>query len=169
MNDEKIILRQMSEDDWEIFRSIRLEALKEHPCLFLKSYDKEKTQEEEYWRNYLRGERGAVFVLEDNGIPIGLTGAFRYSGIPEDTVSLGMSFIRSEYRGRGLSGLFYEARINWAKNQSGVNRIIVAHRAGNEASKRANQKFGFTLYEVKEIDFPDGSRDDEYKYELRWD
>lgn len=165
---ENLVLTKMSEEEWEDFRSIRLEALRTNPSVFLSSYDSALSQDEEYWRSQLRSDANAIFLLKDGKTPVGLTGAFRYRESPEDTVVLGMSFLRPEYRGCGLSALFYEARIKWAKEQDGINRIIVSHRAGNEASRGANQKFGFVFCEVIEADFPDGTRDFEYKYELRW-
>ena len=76
-----------------------------------------------------------------------------------------MSYIDSEYRGKGLSALLYQARINWARTL-GFERITVGHREGNEASKAANQKFGFVFLEKEEIDFPDGRAFD-YRYELK--
>ena len=78
-----------------------------------------------------------------------------------------MSFIHPDYRGRGLSELFYQARIDWARSQEGITRVIVSHRDGNEASKAANQKFGFVATDSTETVFPDGVLAKEYNYELK--
>ena len=163
----EIELRQWREDDWPDFRRIRLQALQTNPSVFLKSYDEEASQPDSYWIDCLSSENSAVFGLYDAETVIGLTGAFRYRESPHDTVILGMSFIHPDYRGRGLSELFYQARIDWARSQEGITRVIVSHRDGNEASKAANQKFGFVATDSTETVFPDGALAKEYNYELK--
>ena len=70
-----------------------------------------------------------------------------------------------KYRGRGLSKLIYEARLDWARIND-YERVIVAHRNGNDASRAANQAFGFKLYESEKIEWFDGTKDLDCRYEL---
>lgn len=107
MEKENIVLRKINEEEWTDFRAIRLEALKTNPSVFLTSYDSALAQNEEQWKSQLRSSANAIFVLRDGKTLIGLTRASRYRESPNDTVVLGMSFLRPEYRGRGLSALFY--------------------------------------------------------------
>jgi len=63
--------------------------------------------------------------------------------------------------------LMYQARINWAKEQPTVEKIIVSHRASNLLSKYANQKHGFVLTHNNEKVWIDGATEDEIFYELK--
>lgn len=44
--------------------------------------------------------------------------------------------------------------------------IIVSHRAGNDASKAANQRFGFSFTHLETTVWPDGKLDNEVFYKL---
>jgi RimJ/RimL family protein N-acetyltransferase len=84
----------------------------------------------------------------------------------EKTALLWGSWLAPHARGKGLSELMYKARINWAKAQPTVEKIIVSHRASNLASKYANQKHGFIATHKKEKVWTDGGVEDEIFYEL---
>ncbi len=161
-----IYIRPFQKDEWELFKAKRLQALKDLPHLFLSSYGATAAQRDEFWQEMIAGENEEIFGLFDDQKLIGITGVFKNwrdaSGI---TAHMAMSYIDPEYRGKGLSALLYQARIDWARAK-GFKKITVGHREGNEASKAANQKFGFVFYEKEEIDFPDGRALD-YRYELK--
>lgn len=167
-NTDGIHLRRWGIDDWEAFRAIRLEAVTAHSNVFLSNADSEAAKDASYWQNTLADTwRGAVFGLYDGDTVIGLTGAFRHRDHLADTVILGMSYIRAEYRGLGLSKLLYAARIAWAREQEGIKRIVVSHRAGNDASRAANQNFGFVETGTDSITYGDGVTAQNVLYELR--
>lgn len=168
MNDT-ISIRRLGVDDWQAFKDMRLEALQTNQNVFLGRYEKESAEPDSFWQDTLiNRDKGAVFGLYDGQTMIGLTGVFRYRDSPEDTAILAMSFIRPEYRRRGLSTHLYEARIDWAKSQNGIQKIIVSHRGGNEASRAANQKFGFVYTGQNEENYPDGkSMQQHYQLDLR--
>ena len=57
-----------------------------------------------------------MFGLFDGDCLIGITAAFALAEDPAaQTAIFGMSFILPEYRGRGLSRLLYEARLEWTR------------------------------------------------------
>ena len=79
---------------------------------------------------------------------------------------IGYSFIEPQYRGKGFGDLFHSARIEHALQYKKWKKLITDHRLGNEPSQKAIIKHGFVLLEKVMIDWPDGSRDFEYRYEL---
>ena len=168
VNDD-ITIRRWSADDWEIFRRMRIEAVTDHSHVFLNNYDTTSAYPDKHWKDILENRYGtAVFGLYKADAAIGLTGAFRHRE-RKDTVALGMSYIRPEYRRLGLSDLFYKERIEWAKTLDGVTRIEVGHRDSNEASRRANQRYGFILISQEMKKFGDGETAAHSTYELKWD
>jgi len=98
---------------------------------------------------------------------IGITATFTWRGDKTGaTALLAMSYIDPGYRGRGLSRMLYEARLNWIAAQPQFRKVIVGHRASNEASRRANQRFGFVKIDRAARTWPDGAVEDEITYEL---
>ncbi len=76
------------------------------------------------------------------------------------------SWLEPHVRGRGVSVMMYNARINWARNHPVVEKIVVCHRASNLASKFANQKHGFVFTSQNKKTWPDNTVEDEIHYEL---
>jgi RimJ/RimL family protein N-acetyltransferase len=164
----KIVVKQLAIDDWQDFKEIRLESVRLHNDVLGMSYDVESNKDDSYWKDVLSDiYNGAVFGLYDEEKIIGLTGVFRHREYRADTAILVMSYIRKDYRGLELSDLLYKARINWAKSQEDITRIWVGHRAGNEASRRANQRHGFVLISTENMTFGNGETDTHYTYELK--
>jgi RimJ/RimL family protein N-acetyltransferase len=77
-----------------------------------------------------------------------------------------MSFILPEHRGRHLSRILYQARLDWIRAQEQFKRAVVSHRVSNEVSGRAMQHFGFRETHRARKAWPDGGDEDEVFYEL---
>lgn len=162
-----ITTRALTTDDWETFREIRLRALREHPDLYSGSYHESAARTEREWVEMLNGKGKRIFGLFHADKIIGLAAVFTS---PEDPGGqcgvLAMDYIDPLYRGRRLSRLLYQARIDWAKQHSPFKRLVVSHREGNEASRRANQSFGFKFIRKEQVRWPDGTTAPDYAYQL---
>jgi RimJ/RimL family protein N-acetyltransferase len=162
-----ITTRALTAEDWEMFRKIRLRALHEHPGVYLGTYKHAAARTEREWMEMLDRNGKCIFGLFDHSKIIGLGAVFT----SRDDVSgqsgvLAMDYIDPAYRGRHLSKLLYQARIDWAKLHPPFKRLVISHREGNEASRRANQSFGFRYIGKEEVDWPDGRKALHYLYEL---
>lgn len=162
-----VYIRQLAPDDWQQFRDIRLAALKECEGVYLAPYQDTLNHPQSYWKETLHGNDRAIFGLFDADKNIGLGSIFTSKDDPSgQTGILAMGYIIPEYRGQGLSKMLYEARLNWAQNHPIIEKIEVSHRAGNEASRRANQAYGFQPTGQKTVTFGDGQQDIDYTYVL---
>jgi RimJ/RimL family protein N-acetyltransferase len=140
--DHGILVRALAPKDRQIFRAIRLKALHAHPAVYLSSHRAEEKISESDWKDMLDGKGKCIFGLFATNQLIGLAAVFTWRNDPTGrTGVMAMDYIDAEYRGRHLSKLLYEARINWARDHLPFNRLIISHREGNEASHRANQAF----------------------------
>lgn len=163
-----ISIKQISEAAWREFSEIRLKALETDPNVFGSNYERESHFTEADWRERLRAKDNAVFMLFDEETPIGMTGvAIDREDPTGKTAWLWGSWLAPEYRGKGLSELMYKKRIDWAKSQPNVEKIIVSHRESNLSSKFANQKHGFKFTHVQEKEWVDGNKENEIFYELK--
>lgn len=163
-----ISIRQLNENDWSEFSQIRLKALQTDPLVFGSSYERESQFVEADWRERLRANDSAVFMLFADETAIGMTGVSVFRDDPtKRTAIFWGSWLAPDFRGKGLSDLMYKTRINWAKEYPGIERIIVSHRASNVASKYANQKHGFVFTRTHEKIWADGAAEDEVCYEMK--
>jgi RimJ/RimL family protein N-acetyltransferase len=164
---QKISIRAMEPDDWASVRQMRLAALKSSPGSYSLSYDEAASWPEEFWRAEIKGDDHRIFGLFDGKELIGITAAFTWRGDKTGkTALLAMSYIAPAYRKQGLSRKLYDARLNWIAGQPQFRKVIVGHRASNEASRRANQRYGFVQTGRTANAWPDGGVEDEVTYEL---
>jgi RimJ/RimL family protein N-acetyltransferase len=162
-----IIIRALESAEWAAFRDFRLQALTAAPGFFGAAYGTEVTKKPEEWQRTISGPANQAFGLFDLTHLIGITAAFAWREDPSGkTAVLAMSFILPEYRGRGLSRLFYETRLNWIRSRPQFTRIVVFHRASNEVSRRAIERHGFRVTHRAPRVWPDGTTEDQIFYEL---
>ncbi len=163
-----ISIKQLTENDWREFSLIRLKALQTDPFVFGSNYEKESQMTEADWRSHLQAKDNAIFLIYENETPIGMTCiSIDRDDATRKTALLWGSWLEPHARGKGLSKLMYQTRINWAKQHPTVERLVVSHRASNLVSKYANQKHGFVLTHKIEKVWTDGATDDEIFYELK--
>lgn len=157
-------LERLIPSQWQDYKRIRLEALQTNPEFFGSSYAKEFTYTDEHWMALLEDENRALFALRHGEQIVGLTGV----AVKTENLKKALfysTFIRAEDRGKGLSALFYQARIDWAR-QKGCSSIVVSHRTGNDSSQAANRHSGFVYVDAEEVLWPDGERAEELVYVL---
>jgi RimJ/RimL family protein N-acetyltransferase len=162
-----ITIRALDASEWRALREIRLFALQTEPGVFFASYDGELALADDEWQRRIAGVGCIIFGLFAGNDLIGITGVVADRDDPTGkTAVLVMSYIRPEYRGRGLTAILYEARLKWIASQPQFTRTIVSHRASNEASARAIRQHGFILIDRIPRTWPDGTDDDEVRYTL---
>lgn len=161
-------IKQLTEKEWREFSRIRLKALLTDPQVFGSNYEKESQMSESDWRSRLKAPDNAIFLIYKNETAVGITCVSVDRHDPSGkTALLWGSWLAPDFRGKNLSALMYQTRIEWAKRQPTVEKIIVSHRAANVASKRANQKHGFVLTHESERIWTDGAVETEIFYELK--
>lgn len=156
-------VQQLTQDDWKIYRDLRLEALTLHPEYFQPTQDEFKFKEED-WKKRLSNPDSATFGVFKGDQLIGITGIFKAPHSSE--AHLVSSYIRKDFRQMGLSRLFYEARINWAKARKDISKLIIEHSQDNIPSRKAHQKYGFKYVKTYDETWPDGSTRPCMVYEL---
>lgn len=107
-----VLVREVSPDDWEVMRDVRLAALKEAPYAFGSTYAREAPFTEEQWRGRIN-ERSVTFFayLPDMTEPAGLAGVYVEAGVP-DAVSM---WVRPSARGNRVGEALITAAADWAK------------------------------------------------------
>src|SRR5580692_5995 len=91
-------VREVTADDWELLRDVRLSALAEAPYAFGSTYAREAAFTEERWRGRI-GERSVTFFAHDDPAvpaPDGLARVY----VEDGTADLVSMWVRPSSRGR---------------------------------------------------------------------
>jgi ribosomal protein S18 acetylase RimI-like enzyme len=113
-----LVLRVLTEDDWELWRALRLEALAEAPYAFSSRLDDWSSAPEERWRARLRGPDVLNLVASVDGRPAGMA-----SGVPgdePDTVEVISMWIDPATRGCGVADTLVRTIERWAGDRGAL-------------------------------------------------
>ncbi|MFI6594762.1 GNAT family N-acetyltransferase [Nonomuraea sp. NPDC050536] len=151
-----IELRVLGEDDWGVWRELRLAALAEAPYAFgstLADWSGDGDQEER-WRARLsmRGSYNLVAVLD--GTPVGMA-----SGIPgsdEGTAELVSMWVSPTGRGKGVGDHLIGAVTTWAVAR-GSHTLELAVKPSNSRAIDLYHRQGFTKTATPDAPTPNGT------------
>jgi len=153
-----IFSRVLTPGDARKLREVRLEALQKEGRLFASSYEIESKFPFENWESKCtEDDKHCAIGLFDGTELIGITLVLPYDkDTSGKTGLLGQSYIKREYRGKGLGNLLYSVRIKWVLEKSSFQHAIVYVRDGNDVSTVLNRKTGAQYVETREMMCGDG-------------
>ena len=85
----ELTVRVLDEQDWPIYRVVRLAALQESPGVFGNTYDQEAAADQTYWRSQFTAARRVVAELDGNPCGVVAVGASSRTGISGAVRSVG--------------------------------------------------------------------------------
>ncbi len=98
----EITVRELGEDEWESFRSLRLEALEESPDAFVAEHSDEAEKSEDFWKARMR--RSVRLVAEVDDQQVGVVSIGDAHEKEEDTHGqLFGLWVHPEWRGRSVA------------------------------------------------------------------
>ena len=138
----KISLRTLTDNDWRLWRELRLQALEEAPYAFSSRLaDWQGVGDSEMrWRSRLLAVPLNI-VAELNGNPAGMVSGTAPS--PDGTVELISMWVAPFARGRGVGDCLVTAIVNWAEQQHAL-RVSLAVFEGNQSALRLYRRHQFT-------------------------
>ena len=97
----EISVRALGEDDWQVYRDIRLAALQEAPGAFVATRAQEEAFDEQVWRQRVR--RSRRLVAERDGSPLGVVSLGQTDEPYAGTGELFGLWVAPEARGSGVA------------------------------------------------------------------
>lgn len=113
-----ITVRPLGEDDWELYRDIRLTALKQNPEAFAARLSEESEIDESTWRERMNRSRRILAEDESNN-PIGVV-SLRVNQRSEDTPygELFGLWVSPELRGEGAARELVKLLLDYAREEN---------------------------------------------------
>ncbi|MSP00221.1 MAG: GNAT family N-acetyltransferase [Acetobacteraceae bacterium] len=141
-----LVIRPLNADDAEMYRSIRLEALRAHPEAFGASFDAEAARPVAFFAERLTAS--AVFAGVHNGTLLGTAGFRAESGPKQAHKGLlwGM-YVRPIARGSGLARRLVEAVLDHARERVELIQLRVV--ADNAVARALYASLGFEPYGIE--------------------
>jgi RimJ/RimL family protein N-acetyltransferase len=154
-----LTLKLLDPDDFEIFKRIRLEALRAAPEAFASSAAEWENLPDEEWRRRLMNN--PVVVSFQGGEPVGIMGLMRQQASKmAHRATVVMVYLRDSERGGGYAVAMLNLLLDHAR-ALGIRQVELAVGAENLAAIRFYQREGFHeigcipagfLHEGREID-----------------
>jgi ribosomal protein S18 acetylase RimI-like enzyme len=118
----ELTVRALTEDDWEAYRAVRLEALRESPEAFVGTFDEESTYDEAVWRD--RMKRSMRLIAEQDGRAVGVVSVGRARTSDEGKAGeiFGL-WVSPERRGSGVATALVRRGATEARN-AGHSHVV---------------------------------------------
>ncbi|RYD19531.1 MAG: GNAT family N-acetyltransferase [Verrucomicrobiaceae bacterium] len=146
IQDMKPVIRRLNPGEADLYRSVRLESLKESPEAFASTYESALERSEESWRQQADasatgGDRATFVVLTDR--PVGVAALYRNPEKSEEGEMIQV-WVSPENRGSGIAADLMQAIFDWAA-ANGFLTIVAEVTPNNSKALRFYQKHGFVL------------------------
>ena len=110
-----ITVQVLGEEDWQIYRDVRLAALRESPEVFVASVEQEEQFDESLWRTRMECSRRLVAEVGDRIVGVVSVGR-RPNNDDERVGELFGLWVSSQLRGQGVAWKLVEAGVNQARS-----------------------------------------------------
>lgn len=134
----EITVRALTEDDWELYRSVRLAALEESPEAFAATHAEESQFDEELWRT--RMNRSRRLLAEVDGSPVGVASLGHVDAENASVAELFGLWVRPSSRGSGVATKLVQAGADNARKQG---QSHLAYWVGTENGRAVAFASGF--------------------------
>ena len=129
---------EVTPDDWEMWRELRLRSLREDPDAFGSTHDAEAAFDEGTWRSRLDGSAGPSVLAYCDGMPVGMGAGWLYE--PRRLMVVAMWTV-PEWRGRGVGRAVLDHVVAWARQRDLQPVLWVAET--NPEARRLYESYGF--------------------------
>jgi ribosomal protein S18 acetylase RimI-like enzyme len=138
--DEMLSVVKLAEEDWPLWRSLRLQALEDAPYAFgstLEQWSGDNDREDR-WRDRLRNSALTLVCLFDEE-PAGMVAA---TPPAKNETELQSMWVKPRFRGRGVGDQLANGVLQWA-TEYGLAQVRFDIRATNRLALQLYERHGF--------------------------
>ena len=133
-------------EEWQVLRTIRLEALRSEPQAFSSTYAETLLRPDVYWRDRLASDRSVTLIARSDQRPIGLVGGYFGSDEGDESVAVVVSmYVNQAYRGRGIGRWLLRSLIGRLAADRRIATIRLWVRPDQQPARRLYESLGFRV------------------------
>jgi len=140
-----IEIRAISPQEWQLLRTIRLEALETAPEAFCTRYEDALCRDENSWRERLtsNGDDGVLTVLAFDGTrPVGMSVGVFHAEDDEPFVEVLSVFVSTDVRGQGVADRIFDTIEEWGRAR-GAAALSLLVEEKNPRARRFYERQGW--------------------------
>lgn len=138
-------IRELSVEDWDIYKSIRLSSLKDSPDSFGSTYEREESFTNLEWQSRLDPNPGIntalPLIAELGGKAVGLASGLIWASNPKVTHVFQM-WVSPDARGKGIGRALLDSITIWAEAK-GCESVALSVTTSNVAAVELYRASGF--------------------------
>jgi ribosomal protein S18 acetylase RimI-like enzyme len=137
-----VLVRKVTAEEWEIYRDIRLTALRDAPSAFGSTYAGEVTFTEQDWLRRITGSCCLFAHLPEvqDRRPVGLGGGYQETPGVAELVSM---WVDPRARGRRVGEALIAAVADWARAETEAKTLHLWVTESNKSAIRLYERYGF--------------------------
>ncbi|MFW6263568.1 MAG: N-acetyltransferase family protein [Thermotogota bacterium] len=142
-------IRVLNEQDTQVYRTIRLNALKNSPESFGSSYEEEAAFGVERFTKRITKPNSYTFgVFKENNLAGICNISFQPRKKMNHRADIFSMYVEPEFRGKGIGKALIEIAIKSAGERKNVQQIYLTVVSSNQTAKSMYESFGFKTYGV---------------------
>ncbi len=135
--------------DWQKYRDLRLESLKDSPTAFAGSHEDESPAPDKKWKeklqNALTEETDFILFAKSGNNLVGMASASRSQKVKvRHTATIYGVYVNPQFRSQGLGTKLLKSLINKLKERPEIVKIKISVVTENSGALRLYQKLGFS-------------------------
>lgn len=164
---DNIEIVSLRPEEWQLYKELRLRALKEEPQAFGSTYEENLNHPDAYWKQRLedsfkKDTQWLLFARLNNQL-IGMIGAYLEK---EDQAEVIAMYVMPETRGKGISKLLMKELIKKIKINNDIKKIIITVNPEQKAALHLYHNVGFQLVSQEKDILGDGKEHKLYKLQM---
>lgn len=140
-------IKKLSPQDAEVYFQIRLEALQTNPEAFSSSYEEEKKQTADKYKDRFQGDNSFTFGAFEESKLIGVITLLTEKTLKlRHRATIVAMYVTPSMRGKGIAKKLMNEAINKARTFKGIEQIHLTVVSSNSSAIRLYSSLGFEAY-----------------------
>ncbi len=143
-----ISIIKLTPNDWQQYKDIRLECLKEEPQAFNSTFEECMKYPDIYWKQKLENPQDIYAFAKSEDSIVGLMNiTIGEKDEPTDVATLHGAFVKKDFRGVGIGRLLLDFLLDEIKNNKEIKVVKLWVKESQTAAINLYKSVGFELKE----------------------
>ncbi len=147
-------------EEWQRYREIRLESLREEPQAFGSTYEDMEQKPDAYWQERLSaailGEKSWLLFAREGERLVGMIGAF--TDEPQETATIVSVYVSNGARGKGVGKALMEGILIEINQKESIRKAVLGVNQEQTAAVELYRRSGFVVSGEREEVQGDGKK-----------